>query len=62
MKKFNHYKTKKGRVLVAFLLILASSVIGSAASGIYYKVKAFKVNSEMFAKGYQEAVQDQMKK
>lgn len=62
MKKFNHYKTTKGRVLVAWLIFLGASVIGASGASIYYTVKAYKTNSKMFSEGYKEAVKDQIRK
>ncbi len=44
--------------LAALLVLLTGVVLGIGGASIYYKVKAYEVNSKMFAAGAKEALED----
>jgi len=44
--------------LAASLVLLTGIVLGVAGSSIYHKIKAYKVNSEMFSAGAKEVLED----
>ena len=44
--------------LAASLVLLTGIVLGVASSSVYHKIKAYKVNSEMFSAGAKEVLED----
>jgi cell division protein FtsL len=44
--------------LAAVLMLLTGIVLGIASSSIYHKIKAYKVNSEMFSAGAKEVIEN----